>query len=63
MDRGKLATETPIDKDFNGLRALKANAGKPFTIGILLYLGNQILSVEEDLYMIPLLDGDTLTLG
>jgi hypothetical protein len=48
------ARETIRTEDFDGLRALKAHAGKDFVRGIVLYRGKTVLPFGDDMIAMPL---------
>ncbi len=48
------ASESLKTDDFKGLRILKAEVGKKFCAGVILYRGKDVVAFEEDLYAVPL---------
>jgi len=39
--------------DFNGLRSLALNAGQRFHRGFLLYMGNEVIQYDKNLWAVP----------
>ncbi len=48
------AAENLKPNDFKGLKILKAQVGKNFSVGVILYQGKDVVAFEENLYAVPL---------
>ncbi len=48
------ASSTAIDADFRGLRELREGAGKRFRAGVVLYDGEKVHRLEENLFAVPI---------
>jgi hypothetical protein len=47
------ASATVLQRDFNGLAALKALAPERFVLGVVLYTGSEVVPFGRDLYAVP----------
>lgn len=48
------ASSTVVSSDFRGLRELREGAGKRFRSGVILYDGEKVHRLEENLYAVPI---------